>query len=113
MGGKYTTGKLNRFIKRFLFQSDKEFSAKIDGRYYLQQELTFYYEQLEKEMITKQDIRELCKSVERCIEQEAVSCESEITDYFRNRIFAQERNYGVLKEKLLLIKSQWLHEYLK
>ncbi|MGM9950906.1 MAG: hypothetical protein ACI33P_12310 [Lysinibacillus sp.] len=103
---KYTMGKLIGFIGSFFHPADDGFSAKINGRTYLLQELTFYYRQLEEGTIAKLDIRELCKSVERHIEQEGIDDASELLDYFRSRKFTAERNYGVLKEKLLLVRPE-------
>lgn len=72
----------------------------------MQQELEFYYRKLEDGTIAKLDIRELCKSVEHYIEQEGIDGTSELLAYFRGRKFDSERNYGVLKEKLLLVRPE-------
>ena len=106
MVGKETRGKLTGFISSLFHSADDSFPAKIDGRTYLRQELEFYYQQLEAGTIAKPDIREFCKSVEHYIEQEAIDDVGEPFDYFRRRKFAQERNYNVLKEKLLLIRIE-------
>lgn len=106
MLGKYMVKKLRGLIGRIFYHEEKACSLKIDSRSYLREELTFYYSQLENGTIDKSDMRELCQGVECYIEQEAISYESDLLDYFRKRKFANERNYGVLREKLLLIKSE-------
>ena len=90
----------------FFHPADHRFPEKMDVRTYLEQELELYYRELEDGTIAKLDIRELCKSVEHYIEQVGIADASELLDYFRRRRFAAERNYGVLKEKLLLVRPE-------
>ena len=94
------------FLGSFFHPADHRFPEKIDVRTYLEQELELYYRELEDGTIAKLDIRELCKSVEHYIEQVGIGDASELLDYFRHRRFAAERNYGVLKEKLLLVRPE-------
>ena len=106
MLGKDMVRRLKVFIGGVFQHKEKAYSVKIDSRSDLQEELAYYYSQLENGTIAKSDMRELCQGVECYIEQEAISYESDLLDYFRKRKFANEWNYGVLKEKLLLIKSE-------